>query len=151
MLLPEIGRRIATELRSADLVNAGLKRAYYPAPAQVVEGPAALVFAGTGEAPPWGEQIWHHVVRVQLMTPLMSAQALAAGLNALEPLVMAVWDHFPPNSNASRLIVDGEVGQVTHCYPVDYEASQLIVYAGAEYAAIVINFNVKDHRFAGDV
>ena len=150
MLLPEIGRRIATELRSADLVSAGLKRAYYPAPAQLVEGPAAIVFAQTGEAEQFSEQIWHHEVRVQVMTPIMSAQALPAGINALEPLVMAVWDHFRPNTNAWRLTVAGEVGQVTHCYPVRYEASQLIIYAGAEYAAIVIDFNVKDHRFAGD-
>lgn len=150
MQLPEIGRRLAAELRKSDVQSAGLKYAYYPAPAKITDGPTAVVFAGLGDVAQMSEQIWHHEVRVQLMTPLLSAQALPAGINALEPIVMPIFDHFDPNSPARRLIVTGEVGQVTHCYPTRYEASQLIVYAGMEFAAIVIYFDVKDHRFAGD-
>ena len=150
MLLPEIGRRIATELRSSDLQSAGLKYAYYPAPAQITDGPTAVVFAESGDGDAATEQTWHHVVKVQLMTPMLSARALPAGINALEPLVMPIWDHFGPTATARRLTVTGEAGQVTHCYPTRYEASQLIVYAGVEYAAVVIFFDVKDHRFAGD-
>lgn len=150
MQLPMIGQRIAAELRKADLKSAGLKYAYYPAPAKVTDGPTALVFAGTGNADQMQEQIWHHEIRVQLMTPLSSAFALPAGINALEPLVMPIFDHFRPGSAARRLTVTGEQGQVTHCFPTRYEASQLLLYAGMEFAAILVYFDVKDHRFAGD-
>ncbi len=74
MRIETIGQRLATELRSADLVAAGLIAAFYPAPASgPKEGPTAIVFAQTGDAPPWSEQIWHHEYLVRLWTELPSA------------------------------------------------------------------------------
>ena len=149
MQLPMIGQRLAIELRSADLVSAGLTYAYYPAPSKlVIDAPAAVVFAQTGEAPPWSEQIWHHEYLVRLMVPARGS--VAAEINALEPLVMPIWDHFRPNSLASRLQVTGEAGQVHHCYPVRYLASQQVDYAGSPFGVIDITFDIKAHRFPGD-
>lgn len=151
MRLTTIGQRIAAELRSADLVAAGLQDAYYPAPSKIsAAGPVALVFAGLGSAAAMQEQIWHHEVRVQLMVP--SRGFYAAEVNSIEPLIEPIWDHFAPDTTASRLIQSGEAGSVTHCIPLRYEASQLIAYGGETniYAAITVYFDVKVHRFAGD-
>jgi len=148
MHLPMIGQRLAAELRSADLVAAGLVTAYYPAPSKVVtDGAVAVVFAQTGEAPAWSEQIWHHEYLVRLMVP--SRGSLAAEINALEPIVIPIWDHFRPNSMASRLQVADETGMVHHCYPVRYLASQQVDYAGVPYGVIDITFDIKAHRDAG--
>ena len=94
MRLAEIGRRLAIELRSADLVAAGLLSAYYPAPSKVnTDGAIALVFTRLGAAPAWSEQSWQHEYLVRLMVPARGFQA--AEINALEPLIEPIWDHFP--------------------------------------------------------
>jgi len=147
MRLATIGARLATHLRAPALVTAGLRHAYYPAPAQIAEGPAAVIFAGLGNAQPWSEQIWHHELRVQLMQPATGFPVQE--LNALEALLEPIWDHFAPGTNASRLIVPNESGWVEHCYPVRYEGSLLIEYANTPFTAITITFEVKTHRFAG--
>ena len=149
MQLPMIGQRLAIELRSADLVAAGLLYAYYPAPNKInTDGAVALTFAQTGEAPPWSEQVWHHEYLVRLMVPARGFKV--AEVNALETLVMPIWDHFRPNSLASRLIVTGEAGQVHHCYPVRYAASLEVEYAAITFTTIDITFDIKAHRSPGD-
>lgn len=149
MRVATIGARMAEHLRSSSLVTAGLVHAHYPAPGIVTEGPAAVIFAGSGSAAPWQEQIWHHEFRVQLMKPSLGFPAVE--LNQLETLIEPIWDHFAPGTNASRLIVTGETGFVEHCYPVRYEGSQVIEFPqGSFFAAITLIFDVKTHRFAGD-
>lgn len=149
MRVATIGERMRDELRSASLVTAGLLHAYYPAPAGIPEGPAAVIFAGSGNAQPWVEQIWHHEIRVQLLMPARGVPAVE--LNTLEALIEPIWDHFKPGSTASRLIKSGSQQWAEHCYPLRYEGSQVIEYgSGTSYAAITIIFDVKTHRFAGD-
>lgn len=151
MRLTTIGQRLAAELKSPDLVAAGLTAAYYPAPSQLsANGPAALIFAGLGNAATFQEQIWHHEVRVQLMVPARGSYA--AEVNSIEPIVEPIFDHFAPDTTAFRLIQTGEQGSVEHCYPTRYEASQLVAYGGETniFATITIYFDVKVHRFAGD-
>lgn len=148
MRVATIGNRLAAHLLHTDIVAAGLKHAYYPAPATITEGPAAVIFAGAGNVPAWSEQIWHHEIRVQLMTPARAFPVQE--LNALERLIEPIWDVFAPGTNASRLIATGEEGWVEYCYPVRYEGSQVIDYGtGAQYAAVTVIFDVKTHRFAG--
>ena len=149
MRLAEIGRRLAIELRSADLVAAGLLSAYYPAPSKVnTDGAIALVFTRLGAAPAWSEQSWQHEYLVRLMVPARGFQA--AEINALEPLIEPIWDHFRPRSLASQLRITGEAGEVDHCYPARYEASQTVEYAGVPFTVIDIFFDITAQRFAGD-
>jgi hypothetical protein len=147
MRVTTIGHRIAAELRNTDIVSAGLKQAHYPAPSSLNETPAAVVFAGSGNSvPAMQEQVWHHDVRVQVM--VKPGQSYAGSLNAIEPLIEPIWDHFAPGTDASHLRgSDGSM--VEHCYPIRYEASQLIEFAGIPYVALTIYFDVKTHRFAG--
>lgn len=150
MQLPMIGERLALTLRSASALQAlGLRYVYYPAPGKVATGGlTAVVFARTGDVAQMQEQIWHHEVQVQLLTP--SRGSFQADINALEPLVIPIFDHFRPGAQARRLTVTGQPGQVTHCYPTRYQASSIADYAGKPYGAIDIFFDIKDHRFPGD-
>lgn len=148
MRVSTIGTRIAHHLRDTDIVDAGLRHAYYPAPAQVPDGPAAVVFAGAGVAQPWSEQHWHHEIRVQLMMP--SRGFPAAELNALETLIEPIWDLFTPGSAANQLRLAGSQDTATHCDPLRYEGSQVIEYGGKAFAALTLIFDVKTHRAVGD-
>jgi hypothetical protein len=140
--------RIATELRTSAFRTAGLKQSYYPAPNGAFETPAALVFAGLGvDSPMMGEQVWEHEVRVQIMSaPLRS---MAAAINSVDQLIEEIWDEFAPNSDAYHLRQSGSDAMVHRCQPTRYEAGQIVNYAGHDYVAVTIYFNVKTHRFHG--
>jgi hypothetical protein len=151
MRLATIGSRIATELRSADLVVAGLLYAYYPAPNKLsTNGPTALIFSGNGGAPPWGEQIWQREIRVQLMTPARGSEV--AERNALEALIEPIYDHFAPETTASRLTVAGETETVDHCYAVRDEPSLIVAYGGETnfFTTHIIYLDVQYRRFPGE-
>jgi hypothetical protein len=147
MRIETICARIAAELRKTDIVAAGLKQAYYPAGA-VNETPAALVFtAGGSNRPTMNEQVWEHRIRVQLM--VAAKGRLAAEINAIEPLIIPIFDHFTEGSNAYHLRVAGSDQMVHRCQPEPYGESEIINYSGHDYVAIPIYFNVKVQRFPG--
>jgi hypothetical protein len=149
MRVSTICARIATELRSASFVTAGLKQSYYPAPGSLAETPAAVVFAGLGlDTPMMGEQVWEHEIRVQVM--VKPGTSYAGSINAIEPLIEEIWDHFYAGGNAYHLRQTGSGQMVHRCQPTRYESSQLIEYAGVTYVALTIYFNVKTHRHPGD-
>lgn len=141
--------RIATELRKPAFRTAGLLQSYYPAPNSLSETPAVVVFAGLGvDTPMLSEQQWEHEIRVQVMTAAKGR--LAAEINSIDPLIEPITDHFVPGSDAYHLRQAGSDAMVHRCYPVlPYEAGEIINYAGVDYVAITIYFNVKTHRFAG--
>jgi hypothetical protein len=140
--------RIATELRTSAFRTAGLLQSYYPAPSSLPETPAALVFAGLGvDSPMMGEQVWEHEVRVQIMTK--ADGLIAAKINSVDRLIEEIWDEFAPNSDAYHLRQTGSDAMVHRCQPTRYEAGQIVNYAGLDYVAVTIYFNVKTHRFPG--
>lgn len=148
MRVSTICTRIAAELRTSAIVTAGLKQTFYPAPASLAETPAAVVFAGLGtDTPMLSEQVWEHEIRVQIM---VASARIAPGINAIEPLIEEIWDHFRPGNDAYHLRQTGSGAMVHRCQPTRYEASQEIEYAGHTYVALTIFFNVKTHRFPGD-
>lgn len=148
MKTPEIRRRIAEELRQADIKDAGLILVHDTAPKEApVEGPVAIVFAGIlTKSNLGGEQVWEDEFRVQLMMP----QPGPGGINVLEELVAPIADHFDPKQPAYTLRSASAPGHVNRCDPIRFEASQEIKYAGVVFAAIVVTFAVKHHRIAGD-
>jgi hypothetical protein len=149
LTLPEIGFRLAAELRSPDLVSAGLRQAYYPAPSSLVETPAALVFTNLFTITPLGgEELWEGTTRVQLMIAATTGR-LAAEINALEPLVEPILTHFAPGTDAYHLRQAGSPAQADKCYPASVEASQVIEYAGHDYSALTILFDIRFHRAYG--
>jgi hypothetical protein len=146
MDLPTIGRRLADELRSPDIRAAGLRQAYYPAPSSFAESPAALIFAQAFTITPMGgEETWEGEVAVQLM---IAAQGrLAAEINALEPLIEPIVEHFRPGTAANALSVPGDTDTPVHkCYPHRFEPSQTIEFAGHVYTGVTIYFDIKFHR-----
>lgn len=152
MRIATIGARLAAELQKSDLIVAGLLHAYYPAPSQLVEGPAALIFTNIAAVSITQEQTWESELMVRLLVP--SKGRLAAEINALEPLIEPIVDHFTPTTAAGRqayqLIVPGEPGNVHHCFPARFQLSETIEYAGQVYSGITTFFAVKHHRFAGE-
>lgn len=145
--LPTIGRRLADQLRSPSITSAGLRQAYYPAPASFSESPAALVFAGPYSIATGGEEVWTGEHRVQLMIPAQGR--LAAEINALEPLIAPIIDHFAPGTSAYTLRSPGEAGHVHRCFPDRLELSQSIEYAGHVYTATTLIFGIKFIRPIG--
>jgi hypothetical protein len=148
MDLPTIGFRLANELRAPAIAAAGLRQAHYPAPSSLSETPAALVFSNPFTITALGgEAIWEGEMQVQLR---VAAQGrLAAEINALEPLIMPIIDHFAPGTDAYHLRVGGQSGQVHKCEPARFEPSQEIEYAAHQYTAITVYFTVKFHRAFG--
>jgi hypothetical protein len=146
MDIPTIGRRLADELRSPDIAAAGLRQAYYPAPSSLAETPAALVFSGPFTITPLGgEEIWEGQMQVQLR--IDSNGRLAAEINALEPLIEPIIEHFRPGTAASSLHVPGDTDGFIHkCYPARFEPSLELEYAGHRYSAIIVYFDIKFTR-----
>lgn len=149
MRVSTIGNRLRNELKSADIQSAGLRYAYYPAPSSLNDGPAALIFLQSATVTNMNEQVWEFDVLVQLLISAKDGR-LAAEINALEPLVEPITDHFAPDTDAFHLRVPSESGIVHHCYPVRFDLSQNIRYAGHDFTGITATFNVKTHRYAGE-
>lgn len=152
MRIATIGKRLAAELRKPDLKAAGLLAAYYPGPSQAVEGPAALIFMNLANLNVTQEQTWESEIMVRLLVPARGR--LAAEINALEPLIEPIVDHFSPTTTEGRaafqLSVPGEPGNVHHCFPARFQLSETVLYAAQEYTGLTAFFSVKHHRFAGE-
>jgi hypothetical protein len=143
-----ISARIAAELRKQAFKDIGLMQAYYPAPGTIAETPAALVTTNTmTNNPTFNEQVWEIIVRVQLVVP--SRGRLAAEINSLEPLIIPITDHFWPGSDAFHLRQTGSDQMAHHCQPYFADEAVFINYAGHDYVAIPILFNVKVQRYRG--
>jgi hypothetical protein len=111
-------------------------------------GPAALIFMANAAIEVTQEQTWESEIIVRLVVPALGA--LVAEVNALEPLIEPIVDHFQPGTQAFLLAVPGQSGNVHHCMPSRFEMTQTIDYAGHVYSTITAYFAVKHHRYAGE-